>query len=293
MSKSKDFIIREVFLKTLLLIPSYLSTHLTLTLKSSFFSEIEKINEPKYFDVKLENATSEYKKVNLEYVDPTDKKLEFNKVRLPVKYEDGSIFFEMPEFTASDEEILKLKSSNGQIPDDQLERLVIEQKQKQPLAKAVKNLIVQDDSSQILGMKVSLLDDLQKHKINNLNLVLDMNKMKVDFFVGLNDYLKQKLKYHHPGKSILIRYQGLNAKELESTYESTILVFDKVSGEGTLYQISMAKLSGHLSKIFALSANSEFNKKIFPELGKDLLFKANSKATKLNGFKLGGESKGY
>lgn len=251
------------------------------------FSEIDQAKDPEYFEAVSENGATAYKKLKVEYVDAADKKLEFMKVKLPIQYEDGSTFFAMPEFTASADEIEALKNANGQIPEDQLAAAVIGQKQKMAFDAAVKELIVLDESSQVLGMKTTYLDDVQKHKVKDLNLTPDMEQMKVDFFIGLNNYLKAKLEAKHSDKSIMTRYQGLHAKEVETSYESTTLVYDKATGEGSFYQLSMAKLTGHLSKIYTSLANSEFNKKIFPELGKDLLFKANAKATELNGFKLG------
>lgn len=237
----------------------YLSYSYNLQSGDFSFAKTEDAGKKKYFLAPSANE-SDYKEVILELVDES-KPVSLENIKTPIKFADASNYFDPADF-----------------PEDVMA---------DNFAAALSKLEEVDESQQRLGMKIFHLDKIQKAKAQKQNIILDEEKMKKDFFLSFTEFLKNEVTAKRSGLSIFSAYSGLHSKEAETSIGNFLLAYDENSGEGRFYDISMAKLTGNLSKVYSSVTTSDFNKTIFPALNRPVNFINNVKATELLGFKLG------
>jgi hypothetical protein len=214
----------------------------------------------------------------------------YGNVALPIKFKDGSIFYEDSEETASADEIAQAKTINPQIgamSDEEVAALVISNKKNAKLQDALKKVIFETPSDQTFSLSSSFFDTIQQNKMKADEITIDKDQLQIDYLVGLTNFIKNEIQTKFPGKTIINKYDGFHNRGERGEYASRILVADEATGEGNLILFELSRLSGNLGRLLSLDLDSEFNKKSFPALSKPLEIKNGEKLKEFQGFKLG------
>lgn len=273
----------------------YLNYNYNLSSKIFNFSKSDEIPSNLFYEITdgtpAANVSdmSNLKLLNVEFEDGKSE-FKYGDVKLPINYADGSLFYqEDATITATQEEIDFFIENNpgAEITPELAKETIILAKKTNAFNNATSNLFESNPSSQTFGLATTLLTPVQKNKMKDPNVSVDEDQMKVDFMVGLTNFIENEIKTKNPDKIVFTKIDGLFSQAERGEYAARILMLDDSTGEGNILILDMNKLNANLNRVLSIDLDSEFNRKSFPALSKPLEIKTNEKLKSFQGFTLG------